>query len=315
MNTNPDFNPQKFAVIGAGPVGCIVSAFLAKGGYDVTLCDVIPELLAPVTDPGIIIEGAENVQQTVARTCQSVDDLADIDPDVIFITVKANALPLISSAIEPFHRDGMYVISWQNGIDTELEIAKALGKVPVMRAVVNYGCGLLGPAHVTMPFHHPPHFLQELAPESADAAITIAEILTRCGLSTEHTDQINTMVWRKGILNACMNPVCAVTGMTMSQVMNDPIVFQIVDALVKECVKIARANEISLGWNFYPYAIEYMGNAGNHKPSMLMDIENKRRTEVDYINGKFVEYGKQAGIETPYNTAIRILVKGLESQL
>lgn len=315
MQTNPNFSPHKFAVVGAGPVGCIVAAFLAKGGYDVTLCDVIPDLIAPATDPGIIIEGAENLQQKVARTCQSVDDLADIEPDVIFITVKANALPLIASAIEPFYKEGMYVISWQNGIDTELEIAKALDRKAVMRAVVNYGCGLLGPAHVTIPFHHPPHYLQELAPESADAAVTIAKILTQCGLGTDHTDQLNSMVWRKGILNACMNPVCAVTGMTMSQAMKDPIVFQLVDNLIKECVKIARANEISLGWNFYPYAIEYMSNAGNHKPSMLMDIENKRRTEVDFINGKFVDYGKQAGMETPYNNTIRILVKGLESQL
>ncbi len=315
MQTNPNFSPHKFAVVGAGPVGCIVAAFLAKGGHDVTLCDVIPDLIAPAVEPGIVIEGAENLQQKVARTCQSVDDLADIEPDVIFITVKANALPLIASAIEPFYKEGMYVISWQNGIDTELEIAKALDRKAVMRAVVNYGCGLLGPAHVTIPFHHPPHYLQELAPESVDAAVTIAEILTQCGLGTDHTDQLNSMVWRKGILNACMNPVCAVTGMTMSQAMKDPIVFQLVDNLIKECVKIARANEISLGWNFYPYAIEYMSNAGNHKPSMLMDIENKRRTEVDFINGKFVEYGKQAGMETPYNNTIRILVKGLESQL
>ena len=112
MKTNPNFDPRKFAVIGAGPVGCIVSAFLAKGGYDVTLCDVIPELLAPATDPGIIIEGTESLQQKIARTCQSVDDLADIEPDVIFITAKANALPLISSAVEHFYKDGIYVISW-----------------------------------------------------------------------------------------------------------------------------------------------------------------------------------------------------------
>ncbi|MGD8262510.1 MAG: FAD-dependent oxidoreductase, partial [Desulfobacterales bacterium] len=54
MNDNSDFRPQSFAVVGAGPVGCIVAAFLAKGGYEVTLCDVIPELLGPATDPGII---------------------------------------------------------------------------------------------------------------------------------------------------------------------------------------------------------------------------------------------------------------------
>jgi len=115
-------------------------------------------------------------------------------------------------------------------------------------------------------------------------------------------------------MNACMNPVCAVTGMTMAEAMRDPIVFQLVDQLAKESIRVARANEIALGWEYYPYAINYMKNAGDHKPSMLMDIENKRRTEVDFINGKIVEYGKRVGMETPYNLMIRGLVKGLESR-
>ena len=314
MDEKPAFCPRSFAVIGAGPVGCIVAAFLARGGYDVTLCDVIPALIAPAISPGILIEGAENLQQPVTRVCTQIDELADHMPDVIFITVKANVLPLISSAIEGFYREGMYVISWQNGIDTELEVAKVLGRKPVMRAVVNYGCGLVKPGHVRMPFHHPPHYLQEMDPDSKPAAVAIAEALSKSGLTTSHTDSIISMVWRKGILNACMNPVCAVTGLTMAQAMGDPIVFQIVDALVKECVKVARANEVNLGWDFYPGAIEYMRKAGDHKPSMLMDIENKRRTEIDYMNGKFIEYGAQAGIETPYNIMIRSLVKAIESK-
>ena len=314
MDEKPAFCPRSFAVIGAGPVGCIVAAFLARGGYEVTLCDVIPALIEPAISPGILIEGAENLQQSVTRVCTQIDELADHMPDVIFITVKANVLPLISSAIEGFYREGMYIISWQNGIDTELEIAKVLGRKPVMRAVVNYGCGLVKPGHVKMPFHHPPHYLQEMDPDSKPAAIAIAEALSTTGLLTRHTDSIVSMVWRKGILNACMNPVCAVTGLTMAQAMGDPIVFQIVDALIKECVKVARANEINLGWDFYPGAIEYMRKAGDHKPSMLMDIENKRRTEIDYMNGKFIEYGAQAGIETPYNIMIRSLVKAIESK-
>jgi len=314
MVEHADFRPQKFAVVGAGPVGCIVAAFLASKGYEVTLCDVIPGLLNPALDPGIIIEGAESLQQPVAKVTTNIDELGKDPPDVIFISVKANANALIASAVEGFHRPGQYIVSWQNGIDTELVFADALGKEPVLRAVVNYGCGLAGPAHVRMPFHHPPHYLQELSPESKPAAEAIAAVLSECGLATEHTDQIISMVWRKAILNACMNPVCAVTGVTMAQAMTDPIVFQIVDSLVKECVKIARANEIELGWNFYPHAIEYMSKAGDHKPSMLMDIEARRRTEVDFINGKFVDYGEQAGIKTPFNITLQALVKGLESQ-
>ena len=314
MAKESDFRPQKFAVVGAGPVGCIVAAFLAKGGYDVTLCDVIADLIKPAKDPGIRIEGAENLQQPVADTCTNIDTLAGDPPDVMFITVKANANALIASAIEGFYHDGLYVISWQNGIDTELEFAEVLGRSAVMRAVVNYGCALAAPAHVKMPFHHPPHYLQELDPETKPVAEKIAQLLTGCGLPTEHTDQLISMVWRKAIMNACMNPVCAVTGVTMAHAMSDPIVYQIVDALVKECVKVARANEIELGWDFYPHAMQYMGSAGAHKPSMLMDIEAKRRTEVDFINGKFIEYGKQAGIETPYNNTLHSLVKGRESQ-
>jgi 2-dehydropantoate 2-reductase len=314
MNDKSDFNPQSFAVIGAGPVGCIVAAFLAKGGYEVTLCDVVPDLLKPALDPGIIIEGAEDIRQKVAKTCTTIDELAEHDPDVIFITVKANALPLIASAIEGFYHDGMYIVSWQNGIDTELELAKILGKGPVMRAVVNYGCGLVGPAHVHIPFHHPPHYIQELDSASSREAIVIAEALGKCGLDTDHTDQIISMVWRKTVMNASMNPVCAMTGLTMSRAMNDPIVYQIVDALVKECLKVSRANEINLGWDYYSQAMEYMRNAGDHKPSMLMDIEAHRRTEIDFMNGKFVEYGKRAGIETPFNQTLWALVKGLESK-
>jgi 2-dehydropantoate 2-reductase len=314
MNDKTEFNPQSFAVVGAGPVGCIVAAFLAKGGYEVILCDVVPSLLKPASDPGIIIEGAENLQQKVSKTCTNIDELVDHDPDVIFITVKANALPLIASAIEAFYREGMYVVSWQNGIDTELELAKILGKAPVMRAVVNYGCGLAGPAHVRMPFHHPPHYIQELDPASQQAAISVAEILTNCGLGTDHTDQIISMVWRKTVMNASMNPVCAATGLTMSRAMNDPIVYQIVDALVKECLTVSRANEINVGWDYYTHAMDYMRNAGDHKPSMLMDIEAGRRTEIDFMNGKFVTYGERAGINTPYNRTLWALVKGLESK-
>jgi 2-dehydropantoate 2-reductase len=172
----------------------------------------------------------------------------------------------------------------------------------------------VGPAHVHIPFHHPPHYIQELDSASSREAIVIAEALGKCGLDTDHTDQIISMVWRKTVMNASMNPVCAMTGLTMSRAMNDPIVYQIVDALVKECLKVSRANEINLGWDYYSQAMEYMRNAGDHKPSMLMDIEAHRRTEIDFMNGKFVEYGKRAGIETPFNQTLWALVKGLESK-
>lgn len=311
---NGTYRPKRFAVIGAGPVGGIVAAFLSNGGYDVTLCDVLTAPLVSALDPGIVVEGTDSLRARVAKTTTRVDDLVGDPPDVIIVAVKATALPLIASALEGFVSEGRYVVSWQNGVDTELVLAQHLGAVSVMRAVVNLGCVPLGPSHVRIAFHHRPHYIQELDPKSRDAAVGIGGVLTECGLDTLHTDQIHDMVWRKAILNACMNPLCAITGKTMAEVINDPILFNLVDSLIKEGVAVARANEVSLGSNFYPYCINYIRKAGHHKPSMLQDIEAGRRTEVDYINGKIVEYGLQAGMVTPYNTMIRGLVKALESK-
>jgi len=308
-------SPWHYGIIGAGPVGCIVAAFLARAGHKVTLCDIVPELVDTARDRGIIIEGAETLQQKVPHTCNRLDELIAAKPDIIFVCVKAQVLSLIGSALGDIFQDGIHVVSWQNGIDTEYELAKSLGKKPVMRAVVNWGCGFLGPAHVTMPFHHPPHYIQELDPDTKAVAARLADILTESGLPTRHTDQIVPMVWRKTVMNASMNPVCATTGLTMSQVMGDPILFGVVDSLIKECLVVARANEIHVGWDYYQNAVDYLNSAGGHKPSMLMDIEAKRRTEIDYINGKFVEYGKKAGVSTPYNSIMRSLIKGIEFRM
>ena len=312
MNAESSYKPKKFAVIGAGPVGGIVAAFLARGGYDVTLCDVVPSLLEPALDPGILLEGADNFQAKVTRTTTRIDDLLQDPPDVIIITVKATALPLLASVLESFIAEGRYVISWQNGIDTERVLSHSLGNKTVMRAVVNFGSLLLAPGHIKVAFHHRPHFLQELDPASKDAAIGICNVLTECGLDTHHTDQIRNMVWSKAVNNSCMNPVCAVTGKTMFEVINDPILLNLVDSLLKEGVAVARANEFNLGPDFYPSCVEYIADAGHHKPSMLQDIEAGRRTEVDFINGKIIEYGARAGVATPFNISLRALVKALE---
>ena len=121
------FDPKRIAVIGAGPVGCVLAAGLSQAGFEVTLCDVVESLLVPARDPGIYVEGALTMHGKVARTITSVDDLGNDLPELIFVSVKATALPLISSAIESFHKPGTYVVSWQNGIDTELELADHLG--------------------------------------------------------------------------------------------------------------------------------------------------------------------------------------------
>ena len=114
-------------------------------------------------------------------------------------------------------------------------------------------------------------------------------------------------------MNASIGSVCAVTGRTMSQALADAYLRDLIESLLREGITVARANEVQLGWDYYRYSVAYLEGAGNHKPSMLVDIENKRITEAEYINGQITAYAKIAGLEAPYNKMMRAVVKALES--
>lgn len=310
-SSEPAFG-KKIGIIGAGPVGCVLAAHFANAGHKVVLCDVVEALLAPAKKPGVIIEGVESVKGSVYQTIRSVDEFAKDPPEVIFVTVKATALPLISSAISSFHKPGICVVSWQNGIDTEAVLAEHIDEKWVFRAVVNFGVNLKGPGHVYMAFHHPPHWLQEFHEEGKPWAEKICELLTGAGLPTRRAERIHDKIWQKVILNAALSSICAVSGKTMSGALADPYLQEMVECLVKEGIAVARANEISVGFDFFQKAMKYLSTAGDHKPSMLIDIEMKRTTEVDYINGQIVKYAERAGVPAPFNKMIRALVKTLE---
>jgi len=314
MTTNvaKEFSTDRIAVIGAGPVGCVLAASFANAGHEVTLCDLDENLLNPARDPGIRIEGALNVSGRVAHTIPSVDALADDPPQLIFVTTKATALPLIASAIQAFHRPGIHVVSWQNGLDTERVLADHLGAEWVMRAVVNFGVSLLAPAHVKVTFNHPPHWIQETHEDGRHIAATVCELVSGIGLPTRHAERIVDQIWQKTILNAALGPVCAVTGKTMSGALHDAYLLDLVECLLREGITVARANEVHLGWDYFRYSMNYLKGGGNHKPSMLVDIESGRMTEAEFINGRITEYAKIAGLEAPYNKMMRAIVKALE---
>ena len=203
-------------------------------------------------------------------------------------------------------------MSWQNGLDTERVLAEHLGAEWVMRAAVNFGVSLLAPGHVNVGFHHPPHWLQESHESGKQVAGAVCQLLSDAGLPTQHAKRLIDRVWQKTILNAALGPVCAVTGKTMAQAMRDPFLYDLVEKLIKEGITVARANEIHLGWDYYRYAVNYLKGAGDHKPSMLVDIESKRITEAEFINGQIAVYAEMAGLEAPYNIMMRALVKALE---
>jgi len=302
-------------IIGAGPVGSFVAAYLIKNKIDIALCEVSSARREQIAAKGIRIAGDEDFQVEVPLLLSQVEEFSEVKPTVVIIAVKALILPLIASTLQDVLSPGAAIISWQNGIDTEKILTENLPENKVIRAVVNYGVTLDQSGTVEVAFHHPPQYLQETNPAGRETVLSIASLLSIGGIPTERAENLTAMVWKKSILNAACNGLCALTGMNIRQAMHDPYASELADRLLKESIRIARANEIFLGYDFYSYAKHYINNASAHKPSMLQDIELGRRTEVDFLNGKIIEYGERAGIPSPYNSSVFNLIKSKEKTI
>jgi 2-dehydropantoate 2-reductase len=205
------------------------------------------------------------------------------------------------------------VASVQNGVGNEETIARHVERV--IRGTTFPAGRLVEPGHVRWevegettlgPF--------EPRPAPRERIERLAEACTRAGLPTAAVVDARGPQWRKVIFNAATNPIGALTGLTHGRVCEDPALRRLVTALVDEGKAVAAAQRIELDAD-PEELIDHAARpevAYDHKASMLQDVEARRSTEVDYLNGGIVRFGREHGVPTPLNEAILALVKGVE---
>ena len=213
------------------------------------------------------------------------------------------------------------VISFQNGIDTEELVSQYVGAARTLRVVINYAGNLIANGQVKMSFFNKPNYIGAIFPATGKIAQEIAGMMTQAGLDTEFTPEIKKYAWEKTILNAALSPVTALTGQTMKQAMDFPETRRLVVSLLEEGVAVAKAIPDGTGTGGYDYGADFMNHclnyldkAGHHKTSMHIDVEAGRKTEIDFLNKKIVEYGQKMGLPTPYHETIVRLIKGIENR-
>jgi 2-dehydropantoate 2-reductase len=205
------------------------------------------------------------------------------------------------------------VVSVQNGVGNEEAIAEHVARV--IRGTTFPAGKILEPGHVQWdvkgdtsigPF--------EPQPAPMDAVERLADACTRAGMLTHAVPDARGPQWLKLIFNAATNPIGALTGLTHGRVCEDPELRRLVSGLVDEGKAVADAQGIELDGD--PEAlIDHAAQpdvAYDHKASMLQDVEARRQTEIDYLNGGVVRFGREHGVPTPLNEAIAALIKGLE---
>ncbi len=133
----------------------------------------------------------------------------------------------------------------------------------------------------------------------------------------QHVDRVirgTTFPAGKVIFNASTNPIGALTGLTHGRVCEDSALRRLVSGLVDEGKAVVAAQGIELDAD-PEELIDHAAQpevAYDHKASMLQDVEARRQTEIDYLNGGIVRFGTEHGVPTPLNAAIWALVRGLE---
>ncbi|MDX6506314.1 MAG: 2-dehydropantoate 2-reductase, partial [Gaiellaceae bacterium] len=154
----------------------------------------------------------------------------------------------------------------------------------------------------------------EPSPAPMEEVERLADACTRAGLPTTAVRDARGPQWRKVIFNAATNPVGALTGLAHGRVCEDPGLRALVSGLVDEGKAVAGAQGIVLDADPEDL-IDHAARpdvAYDHKASMLQDVEARRKTEIEYLNGGIVRFGREHGVPTPLNAAILALVKGLE---
>jgi 2-dehydropantoate 2-reductase len=316
-----------FAVAGAGAIGGYVGACLARAGADVTLFARGPHLHA-MQERGLrVVSEAGDFEVRPDVT----GDLAAIGhAGVIFLGVKAHALTELAPRLATVMAPDTVVISMQNGlpwwyfqqtegphagirlesVDPGGVIAKSFAPERVIGSIAYFATTLEAPGVIR---HIEGNRLSLGEPDGSrsERCKAIAQALIAGGLRAPVTTRIRHEFWVKLLGNASLNPVSALTGATLAEIVRDPNTGALIRDLMTEVESVARQLGIEL-----PVSIEQRmtgaENVGEHKTSMLQDLESKRPLELDEVVGAVIELGERFDVAMPATRAVYACAKLLD---
>jgi 2-dehydropantoate 2-reductase len=298
-------------VVGCGAVGSLFAANLARlDDVEVWAYDVSKAHVDAINAHGLRLTGAGDI---VGRLTATTDPAALPPCDFGIVATKAmHTEGAIAATAHAFVEGAVATV--QNGVGNEEVVARHVARV--IRGTTFPAGKILEPGVVQWdvkgdttlgPF--------EPQPAATEVIAQLADACTRGGMPTEAVADARPAQWRKVIFNAATNPVGALTGLTHGRVCERPDLRALVSALVDEGKAVAAAQGIALDAD-PEELIDHAAKpevAYDHKASMLQDVEARRSTEIDFLNGGIGRFGRELGVPTPRNDAITQLVKALEA--
>ena len=231
------------------------------------------------------------------------------EPEVVVVAVKSYDTAEAVKALEHWGKRALFV-SLQNGLGNLEQLAS--GAERVLGGVTYHGVTFVGPGEVI----HAGTGDTVVGPfqgTSLREAEEMAGTLRACGLSTQVSEDVPTILWAKAVVNACFNPLTGLLRARSGQLGRSESLLECCKMIVGEAVEVANAKGIRLDPTDLMDRVNAVSKAtAENKSSMLQDLERGRRTEIDAINGAIVRIGAEAGLACPVNALLTQLVKAAE---
>ena len=304
---------MKIAVIGAGAMGSLFGAYLAKAGEAVTVVDIWQEHVAAIRSQGLML--GEPAGDEVVRL-DAMLGTGGLEPvDLVILFVKSAATQAAATDAAALLRPGGRVLTLQNGLGNAEAIAEIVGAERVLAGTTAQGATLLGPGRVRHGGSGETH-IGRLSGEADAFCHEVAALLTNAGLPTVVEPDVRSLIWGKLIINTGINALTALLRLRNGQLADLAETRQLLALAVEEAVKVARAAGVQLPYEKPLEKVLAVAVAtGQNQSSMLQDVLRGSPTEIAVINGAIVREGERLGVATPVNRTLTLLVQALEKNL
>ena len=305
---------MKVLVIGAGALGSLLGGLLSKE-HEVTIIGRSEQVWV-LEKKGLKIHGVtEGEFRPRALTNVPKGEYFDL----VILCVKSYNTEVTLDPLTDILRNGASILSLQNGLDNEERILKFVKdhniRSEVIGGITCHGVTYKGPGvikHAGTGDTIIGHF-GSLSDEARSIAMDVAEAFKHVGFDMDTTLCIDREIWAKAIINSAINPLTAIVGVRNGMILENPELMSSARDLIKEGVMIANAHGKDLTYGeMEERTVDVARRTSKNRSSMLQDLQRKRRTEVDSINGAIYEKALEVKMDAPLNRTMVRLIKAME---
>ena len=300
---------MKITIIGAGAMGSLFGSFLARSGQDVLLIDIWQDHIDAVNSRGLAIETDGSTTRVNLRASNDIGDGKDSDLALIF--VKSTQTRQAAAQAAECLNDRGKVLTLQNGMGNADIISEFVDPERVIAGTTSQGATMLGPGAIRHAGKGPT-LIGMWAKRDHAGLEAIRDTFTKAGFDTQIEDNIHLVIWKKLIINVGINAITALTGIKNGNILDSPPTGELVRAVVKEASDVALAHGTTLPDNIVDQVFVVAKATATNRSSMGQDVDHKRQTEIDAINGAVVRLAEDKNIPVPVNRTLTALVKTLQ---